>query len=55
MLPLSLARKLGLHPMILAHLGDISSSFSKIGTSRLGPMYGKEGTSLSETVTLYYP
>jgi hypothetical protein len=40
-----LASKLGLHPVTLAHLADIFTSFPKVGTSR-GPIYSNEGTSL---------
>jgi hypothetical protein len=42
MIPCSLAWKLGFHPMTLAHLDDIFTSFPK--EVPLGPMYDNEGT-----------
>jgi hypothetical protein len=44
MLPFGMASKLGLDPVTLAHLANISSSFPKL--VRPGPMYGNGGTSL---------
>jgi hypothetical protein len=44
MLLLSLASKLGLHPVTLACLADNFTSFPK--QVPLGPMYSNEGTSL---------
>jgi hypothetical protein len=43
--PLGLARKLGLHPVTLAHLADISSSFPNKVPLGL-PMYNNDSTSL---------
>jgi hypothetical protein len=51
MLQLSLASKLGLHPVTLAHLADISSSFPKWVPLR--PMYGNQALHCNSLLVQY--